>query len=87
MPPLPKNKPTKKSSVRGTSLETALSNQQLAISNWRSAVAHKTSCYTEEVRNAKTEKLDYARDSTSGKRRARPDFAALFSEEAKESTV
>src|SRR5215813_7090915 len=32
MPPLPKDKPTKKSPVRGTSLVTALSNQQLAIS-------------------------------------------------------
>src|SRR5215470_8904867 len=32
MPPLPRNKPTKKSPVRGTSLETAISNQQPAIS-------------------------------------------------------
>jgi len=42
MPPLPKNKPTKKSSMRGTSLETALSNQQLAISNWLTALSCQT---------------------------------------------
>jgi hypothetical protein len=39
------------------------------------------------MRNTKTEKLDYAKARPGEKRRARPDFAALFSEEAKESTV